>query len=223
MSASAGGGPDPPVRAAAIEPRVRAELPGLAVRFTVVHGAPGRSSPALRERLRALSDRYQGARVVALRTQPIAHAYRAFYRQIGLDPDVTRIPSEGAAVARLAQGGFQSRDRLSDALLVALVETGVGVWALDAAVVDAPTLAVRASRPDETLGKGAGALPLAAGSLVVADAGTIHSVLFGPVAAAHAPGKRTGTILLFTVGVQGVPAIYLEEALWLAGELLGGR
>ena len=45
-----------------------------------------------------------------MRTQPIPHAYRAFFRQIGLDPDIDRIPSEEAAVARLLHGGFRSED-----------------------------------------------------------------------------------------------------------------
>jgi DNA/RNA-binding domain of Phe-tRNA-synthetase-like protein len=213
-------GDDPQVHSAGVEPVLRAELPGLRLRFTVVDGTPGSSPPALRERLRALSDRYAGPHVLALRTQPIAHAYRAFFRQIGLDPDTTRIPSEAAAVARLAHGGFRSRDRLSDALLVAVVETGVGVWALDAAAVDDGTLGLRVARAGDTLGAGRRALPLAAGSLVVADAQVIHAVLFGPLAAGHEPGKRTSAILLFCVGVEGVPAIYLEEALWLSAELL---
>ena len=68
-----------------------------------------------------LSNRLGGASVVAMRTQPIPHAYRAFFRHIGLDPDASRIPSEEAAVARLLQGGFRSNDLISDALLVALL------------------------------------------------------------------------------------------------------
>ena len=35
-----------------------------------------------------------------MRTKPIPQAYRAFFRQIGLDPDVDRIPSEEAARRR---------------------------------------------------------------------------------------------------------------------------
>ena len=64
-----------------------------------------------------------------MRTKPVPQAYRAFFRQIGLDPDVQRIPSEQAALARLVQGGFRSVDLIADACLIALVETGVPVAA----------------------------------------------------------------------------------------------
>lgn len=220
---SAGPGDDEPlVVRAAVEPRVHVEFPGLELRFTTAAVPSSRRSPrVLRERLRALSDRYVGARVVALRTQPIAHAYRAFFRQIGLDPDVTRVPSEEAAVARLLHGGFSSRDRVSDALLIALVETGVAVWALDASRVHTETLALRTSREGETLGSGRSAVPLAAGRLVVADAQRLHGLLFGALATDHRPETISDELVLFSVGVDGVPAIYLEEALWLAAELLG--
>ena len=89
------------------------------------------SPPELKRRLLDLSSRYRGASVVAMRTQPIPHAYRSFFRQIGLDPDVTRIPSEEAAVARLLHGQFRPENLIDDALLIAVVETGVPVWALD--------------------------------------------------------------------------------------------
>ena len=94
--------------------------------------------------MRELSDRYRGAGVVAMRTQPIPHAYRTFFRQVGVDPDAARIPSEAAAVGRLLKGGFEARDAVADALLIALVETGVPVWALDADVVDCGSLGIRA-------------------------------------------------------------------------------
>ncbi len=199
-----------------IEPRVAAEFPGLELRWTAVAARTAPSTPAVRQRLRTLSDRYRGARVVAMRTQPIAHAYRAFYRQTGLDPDVTRIPSEQAALNRLLDGGFLSRDLLSDALLIAVVETGVPVWALDAAQVDTVTLAVRTAREGERTA-GREGVPVAAGRLVVADAASVHGLLFGALARVHAPGPRTRELVLFSVGVDGVPSIYLEEALWLAG------
>ncbi|HEY2650917.1 MAG TPA: hypothetical protein VGI50_03280, partial [Solirubrobacteraceae bacterium] len=98
-----------------IEPRLRAEFPGLALAWTALEIRPTASPLWVQERLRALADRIGGAGVVAMRTQPIPHAYRAFFRQIGLDPDVNRIPSEEAAVARLLHGGFRSTDLLSDA------------------------------------------------------------------------------------------------------------
>ena len=119
-----------------------------------------------------------------MRTQPIPHAYRAFFRQIGLDPDASRIPSEEAAVARLLQGGFRSRDLLADALLIALVETGVPVWALDADLVDAGGLGIRTTVTGERFGSVESPLP--EGRLVVADAHRAHALLFGPMAPGHA-------------------------------------
>ncbi|HLJ02949.1 MAG TPA: hypothetical protein VKT31_05885, partial [Solirubrobacteraceae bacterium] len=89
-----------------IEPRLAAEFPGLELRWLTLGVRPGPSTPALRRRLHSLSDRYTGGRVVAMRAQPIAHAYRAFYRQVGLDPDTTRVPSEALALERLKLGGF---------------------------------------------------------------------------------------------------------------------
>jgi DNA/RNA-binding domain of Phe-tRNA-synthetase-like protein len=206
-----------------VEPRLQAEFPGLELRWCRLAARPGRSGPILRRRLRGLSDRYAGARVVAMRTQPIAHAYRAFYRQVGLDPDTTRVPSEEAAVGRLLHGGFRSRDRISDARLVALVETGVPVWALDAAAVQVESLHVRTSGPGDALGRGEAGLALAEGRLVVADARDVHALLFGEPAVTSRPGSRTETLVLYSVAVDGVPTIYLEEALWLCGDLLGSE
>ena len=127
------------------------------------------SSREVARRLRDLSDRYRGAGVVAMRTQPIPHAYRAFFRQVGVDPDAARIPSEAAAVGRLLHGRFESRDALADALLIALVETGVPVWALDAGIADADSLGIRVAVAGDRLGARGARFPLAAGQLVVAD------------------------------------------------------
>ena len=203
-----------------IAPELRAEFPGLRLRWTAVEGRPRASSPDLRRRLRELSDRYFGARVVAMRTQPIPHAYRAFFRQVGVDPDAARIPSEEAAVRRLVHGGFESRDTLNDALLIALVETSVPVWALDRQSVDVGSLGIRLAVAGDRLGSARGAPPLTAGQLVVADAASVHAALFGAPAPEHAPGPRTRGLVLFAVGVDGVPAIHVEEALWLAGDVL---
>jgi len=102
---SAASGSEPPITRGRVETAVAAEFPGLELRWCAAAGRPRRSPPAVRERLRALSDRYLGARVVAMRTQPIAHAYRAFFRHTGLDPDVTPVPSEASPLQRLRQRG----------------------------------------------------------------------------------------------------------------------
>ena len=204
------------VAAGLIAPELRAEFPGLRLHWTALGARPRASPPELRRRLRELSDRYLGAGVVAMRTQPIPHAYRAFFRQVGVDPDAARIPSEEAAVRRLVHGGFESRDTLHDALLIALVETGVPVWALDRRSVDVDSLGIRLAVAGDRLGSAGGGSPLTAGQLVVADASRVHARLFGPPAPEHAPGSRTRGLVLFAVGVDGVPAIHVEEALWLA-------
>jgi DNA/RNA-binding domain of Phe-tRNA-synthetase-like protein len=205
-----------------IEPTLREEFPGLRLNWTAVDARVRNSSHEVRRRLRELSDSYRGAGVVAMRTQPIPHAYRAFFRQVGLDPDAARIPSEAAAVERLLHGRFESRGSVADALLIALVDTGVPVWALDAGVVDLSSLGIRTALAGDRLEGGAGgAIPLVEGQMVVADTAAVHAILFGEPAPGHAPGPRTSRILLFAVGVDGVPAIHMEEALWVAADVLG--
>jgi DNA/RNA-binding domain of Phe-tRNA-synthetase-like protein len=201
-----------------IEPRLKAEFPGLALAWLTVESQTGRSPRWVVQRLRSMSDRVHGASVVAMRTQPIPHAYRAFFHQIGLDPDSTRIPSEEAAVTRLLQGGFRSTDRLADATLIALVETGVPVWALKADLVDPAGLGIRTTSEGERFGKVS--QPLAGGRLAIADSGRVHALLFGPIAPGHGADARTRRVALFAVGVEGVPAIHIEEALWTAADLL---
>lgn len=188
-----------------IAPELAAEFPGLRLHWTELEAHVRASPRDLRRRLRELSDRVAGAGVVAMRTQPIPHAYRAFYRQVGLDPDAARIPSEEAAVRRLLQGRFQSRGTLQDALLIALIETGVPVWALDRGTVDLASLGIRTAE----------------GRLVVADAVRVHATLFGEPAVESLPGSGTGRIVLYAVAVDGVPPIHVEEALWVCTDLMG--
>lgn len=204
-----------------IEPSVKAEFPGLALAWMTVDVHSRASARATRDRLRHLSNRYHGGSVVAMRTQPIPRAYRAFFRQVGLDPDANRIPSEEAAVERLLHGGFRSTGLISDALLIALIETGVPVWALKADRVDAGGLGIRTTAPGERLTGREAALP--PGWLVVADSQVIHALLFGAIAQGHAADERSNRVALFAVAVPGVPAIHLEEALWSARETLGGE
>ncbi|HWC86255.1 MAG TPA: hypothetical protein VG388_06940 [Solirubrobacteraceae bacterium] len=201
-----------------VEPRLQAEFPMLGLDWVTVEVHGGNSPRALRARLRELSNRYQGPTVVAIRGQPVGHAYRVFFREIGLDPDITRTPLEEAALGRLMHGHFVSRGLLADAMLVALVETGVGVWALDADVVEAGGLGIRTTLDGERLGStGSFVRP---GRLVVADAESVHAILFGDVAPGHAPTADTRRVTLFTVRVEGVPQIHVEESLWICVEAL---
>ena len=100
-----------------VAPELREEFPGLRLDWVTAPRPPrplgaGRSAAACCE----LSSRYRGASVVAMRTQPVPQAYRTFFRQIGLDPDTDRIPSEQVALDRLLVGGFRPRERIDDAL-----------------------------------------------------------------------------------------------------------
>jgi DNA/RNA-binding domain of Phe-tRNA-synthetase-like protein len=199
---------------------VRAEFPGLRLQYVTIAQRRRPSPPALVAHLQDLSNRYRGATVVAMRTKPVPHAFRAFFRQIGLDPDVRRIPSEEAAVSRLLHGGFRSVDLITDACLVALIETGVPVWALDADVVDDAGLGIRTAAGPVPGGRGDDPAP-APGSLVVADGSAVHAELFADPAPGHGVAARTRRVTLFAVAVDGVPAIHIEEALWCALTALG--
>lgn len=210
----------PELCSGSIEARVRGEFPELRLDWITVDASPRPSPREVKRWLIGLSDRYRGATVVAMRTKPVPHAYRSFFRQIGLDPDVDRIPSEQAAVERLLHGGFRPQDLVRDSVLIALVETGVPVWALDARQVDADGLGIRTTVAGDSLG-GEGGRALAPGRLAVADGQRVHGLLFGELASGHAVSAQTVRVVLFTIGVAGVPAIHLEEALWLCVDLLG--
>jgi DNA/RNA-binding domain of Phe-tRNA-synthetase-like protein len=206
--------------AGSVAAELKGEFPGLRLLWVTVEARLQSSPREVRRRLRELSSRYRGELVVAMRTQPIPHAYRAFYRQIGLDPDVIRIPSEAVAVERLMHGGFRSHNVIDDGCLIAVIETGVPVWSLDADRLDAAGLGIRVSVDGDQLGSGESAVPLPSGRLVVADPGSVHAVLFEPVAPAHRVDRRTQRVALFAIGVEGVPAIHLEEALWTAADIV---
>ena len=152
---------------------------------------------------------------MGLRREAVPAAYRVFFRQIGLDPDVERTPMEAAVLDRMLRGGFLTGGLLEDVLLIALLDTGVPVWALDADSLDGP-LGIRPSREGEGLGREAGAALLPAGRLVVADASAAVAILFGELAPAHRARPRTRRLATFAVQVAGVPTLYVEESLWSA-------
>ena len=198
---------------------VEEEFPELAVYEVEVHALPGRSPRSVRDRLAILSNRVHGAQAIVMRQDAIPSAYRIFYRHAGLDPDATRTPVEAAAVERLLRGGFKSHNLVDDALLIALVETGVPVWALDDETLDGP-LGIREALDEERLGRAEGAPEIREGRLVVADAEGPVAVLFGDLAPGHGVTGRTTRMRLFTVAVAGVPAIHVEEALWTCASIL---
>ncbi|HEX4805864.1 MAG TPA: hypothetical protein VFU94_08185 [Conexibacter sp.] len=212
--------PQPPSRDGHVAEELRAELPGLGI-VSLELPAPRarRSARGVVEQLNVLSVRFRGADALALRQRPVPHAYRVCFRHVGLDPDITRTPVEAAAIERLVQGGFVSRGPLDDALTIALVETGVPLWALDAETVHG-ALWLRLARSGERLGGEPDGAPLPDGQIVVADAHAPLAPLFGEPAGAHAVSRRTTRLLLFALRVDGVARLHVEEALWRCAETL---
>jgi DNA/RNA-binding domain of Phe-tRNA-synthetase-like protein len=108
---------------------------------------------------------------------------------------------------------------VEDALLVAVVETGVPVWALDDARLDGP-LGLRGARAGERLGEGEYAADLVPGRVVVADAAGPVAVLFGEIAPSRRPVRDSTRLRLFAIAVPGVPALHVEEAVFGCVEAL---
>ena len=192
---------EPVVRAGAVEPAISAELPGIGIAFCslALSGDPlRRSPPELRARLRALSDRHRGAQAIVLRSRPIPHAYRVLFRHLGLEPDVRRIPVEELIIGRLLAGTFESHGLLWDALATATIETEVGVWALE-------------GKHEPRLAQDGG------GIVVASDHGRVAELFALP----DAPVTRAARALtLYAILAPGVPHIAVDEALWIAAELV---
>jgi DNA/RNA-binding domain of Phe-tRNA-synthetase-like protein len=204
---------DPDLIQGFVDATLRAEFPELLLVYTEVAVRPGRSPQAVRARLRLASDRFTGAKAVALRQQPIPWAYRVFFRHVGIDPDERRTPIEAIALERMRAGGFKSQNIVDDALLLATLETGVPVLAFDADAVSGE-LGLRVSPGGEELGD----LPLSSGQVVVADSERALAVLFGEVAEGCGVQRTSSRMVLAGVRVKGVPDVSVEEALWVAAE-----
>jgi DNA/RNA-binding domain of Phe-tRNA-synthetase-like protein len=200
-----------------VEPALRQEFRGLGLRYGVVEARTGRSPRELRARLRHLSDRVHGERVVNLRREPVASAYRIFFRQIGIDPDEHRPPGEAAMLERLRAGRFTSRDLLEDALMVSLIETGVAVRAFDAERLEGK-LGLRVVQPGEHLAGDRVDLP--DGAIVIADERRPIGLVFGDTGSQAEVGRATRRIALCVVRLPGVPEISVEEALWACSGIL---
>lgn len=203
-----------------LDAEVERELPGLRLVETPAPHVRGRASRELRGRLGALSDRFRGPDALAQRTWPVPGAFRELYRQLGLDPDAEPTPIEAAGRERLRRGAFKARGHVRSALLLALVETGVPVWALDDARLDGP-LGIRRAQPGERLGEGEHANDIAPGRLVVADASAPAALLFGGIAPGREPRRGTERLRLFAITAPGVPEAHVSESLWLATTALG--
>jgi DNA/RNA-binding domain of Phe-tRNA-synthetase-like protein len=198
---------------------VQDEFPGLRLRYTVVDGKDGRSPPGVKLRLRYLSDRLHGRRALNLRSEPIASAYRIFFRHIGLDPDESRIPVEAAVLERMRAGGFKSSGLVEDAVTIATVETGVAVRAFDAGSISG-RLQLRVAGPEERLGGEPHGFPVPEDALVLADDRAALAFVFGDVAPSAEVDRDTRRIVVCAIQVQGVPDISVEEAIWICRESL---
>jgi DNA/RNA-binding domain of Phe-tRNA-synthetase-like protein len=200
-----------------VAPQLREEFPGLALRYLLIERGSGRTPRHVKERLSELSNRFSGPQAINLRHQPIPWAYRVFYRHIGLDPDEQQTPVEAVALERMKRGGFISRSLLDDALTIAIIESRVALRAFDADRAQG-RLGIRPTEPGEALEGRPGGLP--AGTLVIADEARPLALLFGAVAAGRGVNPRTKRTLLAAVQVKGVPDIAVEEAIWLAADVL---
>jgi len=212
---------EPALREGEVEATLAEEWPGLRLAWMAFPAVPGPSPRELRERLRLLSDRFRGPQAIALRRQPIPHAYRVFFRHVGLEPDETRTPVEALALERMKHGGFRSRSLLDDAITIAVMDTSVPVWALDAAALEGE-LRLRAARGRETLGRGEQARSIPDGRLVVADAARPVAVLFGDPAPGCGVTAGSRELVIYSVAVPGVPPIHVEEALWTVWDTVSG-
>ena len=200
-----------------VEPDLAEEFPELGVLYAPLDVPPARTPPSVKERLATLSNRFTGGKVVHMRQEAVPWAYRVFFRQVGIDPDTHRTPVEQAALDRMKWGGFRSSNLVDDALLIATVETGVPVIALDRDRVGV-AIGLRLAQPGELLG-GSGR-PLSARQIVVADEERSLAVLFDEVAEERGVSWETKRMVLAALEVKGVPRISVEEALWMASEVL---
>jgi DNA/RNA-binding domain of Phe-tRNA-synthetase-like protein len=211
--------PDGPAELGWIEAAIEDEFPGLALVTVEVACRPTRTAPWVVHRLRDLSNRITGAYALQVRQLTVPALHRAFFRQLGLDPDKRRPPMEQAIFDRLWTGGFPPEGMPGDALLVGLLETGVAVWAVDAATVSG-SLGVRTATAGESVGEGDPAPALRPGELVIADDHRPIARLFDPVPPPFAPSNSTLRVVLFVLQVPGVPAMAVQESLSTCRKLL---
>jgi DNA/RNA-binding domain of Phe-tRNA-synthetase-like protein len=191
---------EPEIRRGVVADAVAAEHPGLWLAWTEVEAAPAPTPRELRDRLRRMADRMTGAEAIAMRRREVPHAHRVFFRHIGLDPDVVRSPVEALVLRRMSEGGLSPQGLIADALNVAVLETGVGVWAFDGLA-------------------GAPRIEQDGGRLVLADEHGQLAVLFGEPERAAA-SKTTRRLALVAIAVPGVADLYVHEALWTAWDIL---
>ena len=202
-----------------VDPALEAEFPGLVI---VTRSCPGpvAADPGVTERLDAVASRVRGRSAVEMRREVVPAAYRAFYLQVGLDPDVEMTPVEAAIGRRLFDGGVLVSGPLHAALELAVLETGVPVYALDAEALDGLP-GIRPARPGEEVAGAEGIPELSPGRLVMADDAGPLCWLFGEPHGRGAASASSDGLLLAAIGVPGVAPMVLDEALDIASGSLG--
>ena len=165
-----------------------------------------------------MSNRFAGPQAINLRHRPIPWAYRVFFRHIGLDPDEQPTPVEAVALERIKRGGFISQNLLDDALTIAIIESGVALRAFDADRAEG-RLGIR---PTEH-GRGARGPARRASHRHPGDrrrGASARRCSSGRRPPAVACTPRRSARCSCAVQVKGVPDIAVEEAIWLAAEVL---
>lgn len=182
------------------------------------------SRKAAKAGLRELSASHQTGRAIVRGADPTVFAHEIFFRRIGLDPyKAPRTPAQAVMADRLLRGEFKSRSLIEDAGLIALIETGVSVSAMDARGFT-EALGIREVWPGEDMQSADGkAAPLRPGALVVAAGGPPMAAVFGRVAERWQVTKATAEVLLFAIRPPGVAALQADEALWIARSIVTGE
>lgn len=204
-----------------IDDDLKQDFPALAV-LHVTREVGGRAyRRASKERLGLLSDRIGGDLVAAMRQEAVPGAFRAFARQIGLDPDADGMPLERILMDRIRAGRFVPAGPVEDPCTVALLETGVPVWSVDDEQLSGPLRigAVAAAPTDAPPQDGDAQEP--GEELAVWDAERPVATLLGEPAPDVLPQRGTRRVRLFAIRVDGVPDAAVRESLWTACELTG--
>ncbi len=194
-----------------------AEFPGLHADWLSCQCSDHSCDPGVGERLALLASRFNGRQALELRQQQVPAAYRSFFRQVGLDPDQQPTPIEQAVLGRLLSGGNLPQDRISDGLLLALLETSVPVVAFEASAV-APPIIIRGAEHGELVKD----VELEPGALILADGQRPLCQLFSAPEPPLAAAAKSESLLLVAVVVPGVSEIASDEALTIAATAISG-
>lgn len=167
-------------------------------------------------RMDDVSARITGERAATMQADVVPSAYRTLARQLGLDPDEDGTPLARLMRERIRWGKLPDRGLVGNALALAVLETGVPVFALPITEVGG-NLGLMTAIDGEAL-PGAGE-PLPAGTVVVSD-------LSRPLALALLPSPllpaARESVVLYALRAPGVSDLVVEEALWVAAGLLQG-